>query len=193
MSKAGSSLLRTTLVRAADTARKQDPQLARVYYLQMVERGKDRLGATCVVAANLAERAWTVMRRGEPYVIRDTDGRPVTPSQAKAIIDHQWTVPRRRAGTATLQEGEEGPQERPHGTIETSNGSTGRPSPQPILGPRQLTVKPRTPVRPKKILGARSPIGNQSSSTREIACFGQRRTASSTLARSDSGGLSWRT
>ena len=35
MSKAGSSLLRTTLVRAADTARKQDPQLARIYYVQM--------------------------------------------------------------------------------------------------------------------------------------------------------------
>ncbi len=93
MSKAGSSLLRTTLVRAADTARKQDPQLARIYYLQMVERGKDHLGATCVVAANLAERAWTVMRRGEPYIIRDTDGRPVTPSQARSIINERWTVP----------------------------------------------------------------------------------------------------
>ena len=93
MSKAGSALLRTTLVRAADTARKQDPQLARIYYLQMVERGKDHLGATCVVAANLAERAWTVMNRGEPYVTRDTDGRAVTPTEAKTIIAEQWTVP----------------------------------------------------------------------------------------------------
>jgi transposase len=93
MSKAGSSLLRTTLVRAADTARKQDPQLARIYYLQMTERGKDHLGAICVVAACLAERAWTVMRRGTPYVICDTDGRPVTPDQAKTIIAERWTVP----------------------------------------------------------------------------------------------------
>jgi transposase len=93
MSKAGSSLLRTTLVRAADTARKQDPQLARIYYLQMVERGKDHLGANCVVAAALAERAWTVMNRGEPYQIRDTDGRPVSAAEAKAIIDEHWTVP----------------------------------------------------------------------------------------------------
>jgi hypothetical protein len=38
MSKAGSSLLRTTLIRTADTARRQDPQLARIYYPQMVER-----------------------------------------------------------------------------------------------------------------------------------------------------------
>jgi transposase len=93
MSKAGSSLLRTTLVRAADTARKQDPQLARIYYLQMTERGKDHLGALCVAAACLAERAWTVMRRGTPYVICDTDGRPVTAQQASAIIAERWTVP----------------------------------------------------------------------------------------------------
>ncbi len=66
MSKAGSSLLRTTLVRAADTARKQDPQLARIYYTQMVERGKDHLGANCVVAAALAERSWTVMSPVSP-------------------------------------------------------------------------------------------------------------------------------
>jgi len=92
MSKAGSSLLRTTLVRAADHARKQDPQLARIYYVQMVERGKDHLGALCVVAANLAERAWAVMARGMPYVICDTDSRPVTPDEAKAIIAQHWTV-----------------------------------------------------------------------------------------------------
>lgn len=93
MSKAGSSLLRTTLVRAADTARKLDPQLARIYYVQMVERGKDHLGALCVVAANLAERSWAVMHRQTPYVICDTDGRPVTPDQAKTIIAQHWTVP----------------------------------------------------------------------------------------------------
>ena len=93
MSKAGSSLLRTTLIRAADNARKDDPQLARIYYLQMTERGKDHLGALCVVAASLAERAWAVMRRGTPYVICDIDGRPVTPDEAKAIIAERWTVP----------------------------------------------------------------------------------------------------
>jgi transposase len=92
MSKAGSSLLRTTLVRAADNARHQDPQLARIYYLQMTERGKDHLGALCVVAAALAERFWTVMNRGMPYVICDTDNNPVTPAEAKIIIAELWTV-----------------------------------------------------------------------------------------------------
>ncbi len=93
MSKAGSTLLRTTLIRAADHARKLDPQLARIYHVQMVERGKDHLGANCVVAANLAERFWAVMNRGMPYVICDTDGRPVDPTEAKAIIAEQWTIP----------------------------------------------------------------------------------------------------
>jgi transposase len=92
MSKAGNSLLRTTLVRAADWARKQDPQLARIYYIQMTERGKNHLAASCVVAAHLAERAWLVMRRGTPYVLRDIDGTVVTAAQAKAIIAERYSV-----------------------------------------------------------------------------------------------------
>jgi hypothetical protein len=111
MSKAGSCLLRTTLVRAADHARKSDPQLARIYWIQMVERGKDHLGALCVVAAHLAERTWTVLNRGTPYVVCDVDGRPVEPAEAKAIITERWTVPvetrarrrSRKAGKAPQQ------------------------------------------------------------------------------------------
>jgi hypothetical protein len=57
MSKAGSRLLRSTLISAADHARKQDPQLAKIYHTQMVERGANHLKALCVVAARLAERA----------------------------------------------------------------------------------------------------------------------------------------
>jgi transposase len=93
MSKAGSRLLRSTLVRAADHARRQDPQLATIYYVQMVERGASHLKALCVVAARLAERAWAVMHRHMPYVICDTTGEPVTPEQAKKIIAEQWSVP----------------------------------------------------------------------------------------------------
>jgi transposase len=92
MSKAGNSLLRTTLIRAADWARKQDPQLARIYFVQMTERGKNHLAANCVVAAHLAERAWLVMRRGTPYVLRDIDGTAVTPAEAKAIIAESYSV-----------------------------------------------------------------------------------------------------
>ena len=93
MSKAGSRLMRATLVRAADHARKQDPQLAKVYYEQMVERGAEHIKALCVVAARLAERGWAVMHRRMPYVVCDTTGEPVTPQQAKTIIAEHWTVP----------------------------------------------------------------------------------------------------
>lgn len=67
LTKAGPSRTRTTLMLAADAARKQDPQLARIYCLQMTERGGSHIKALCVVAANLAQRAWAVMQRGEPY------------------------------------------------------------------------------------------------------------------------------
>ena len=93
MSKAGPSVLRATLFRAADTARRHDPQLARIYYLQMTERGATHLKACCVVAGHLAERAWTVLNRGTPYVICDNNGNPVTPEEAKTIIAEKWTVP----------------------------------------------------------------------------------------------------
>jgi hypothetical protein len=98
MSKAGSSLLRTTLIRAVDNARRPDPQLDRIYYTQMVERGAEHLKAVCVVAGALAERAWTVMNRQMPYVICDIDGTPVTPEQAKQIIAQNYTIPTRSAG-----------------------------------------------------------------------------------------------
>ena len=93
MSKAGPSLLRSAFVRAADTARKQDPQLAKIYYQQMTERGATHLKACCVVASHLAERAWATMNRGTPYVISDNNGNPVAPAQARKIIAGRWTVP----------------------------------------------------------------------------------------------------
>ena len=92
MSKAGPTLLRSTLVRAADTARKQDPQLARIYHAQMTERGAPHIKALCVVAAHLAERSLLVMKRGTAYVIRDVDGTPISPEVAKGIIATHYTV-----------------------------------------------------------------------------------------------------
>lgn len=93
MSKAGLGLLRTTLFRAADHARKQDPQLAKIYHTQIVERGADHRKALCVVASHLAERAWTVMNRAMHYVICDNEGTPITPETAEQLIAEQWTVP----------------------------------------------------------------------------------------------------
>jgi transposase len=130
ISKAGNRLLRTTLVRAADHARRQDPQLARIYWTQMVQRGKDHLGALCVVAAHLGERAWVVMDRGMPYVVCDTDGTPVTLEQAKAIIAEHWTVPEQVRRRRRSNKGK-APQQVLQGHVHGAQGATRRPSPSP--------------------------------------------------------------
>jgi len=136
MSKAGSSLLRTTLARAADTARKQDPQLAKIYYTQMVDRDADHIKALCVVAAALAERARAVLRRGMPYVICDTNATPVTPEQAKKIIAEQRTVTAevraRRRSTKT--------------TNKTHNAEAGK-APQQVLAGQERSDAPSADKR----------------------------------------------
>ena len=145
ISKAGNRLLRTTLIRAADHARRQDPQLARIYWTQMVQRGKDHLGAVCVVAAHLGERAWAVMDRGLPYVLCDTDGTPVTPAQAKAIIAQQWTVPEEVRQRRRNRKGK-APQQVHAGHVHGAQGATRRPSPPPAsLGRPPTRVKPALP------------------------------------------------
>jgi hypothetical protein len=96
MGKGGNRLLRTTLIRAADNARRKDPQLAaRIYYIQMVKRGAEHLKACCAVAAHLAERLHAVLVRGMPYVVCDIDGTPIdhAHAHAKLIIAAHWTVP----------------------------------------------------------------------------------------------------
>jgi transposase len=92
ISKAGNRALRTQLIQSANTARQLDPQLAAIYHAQMTERGATHLKALCVVAARLAERAWTTLAHAQPYVIRDLEGNPVTPEQARLIIANDFTV-----------------------------------------------------------------------------------------------------
>ena len=111
----------------------------------MVQRGKDHLGATCVVAAHLAERAWTVMNRGTPYVLCDTDGTPVTPAKAKAIIADHWTVPEQVRQRRRSKKGK-APQQVPTGHVHGAHGATRRPSPSSAtLGQQPSRVQPTQP------------------------------------------------
>lgn len=66
MSKAGANWLRDQLVQSANTARQIDPELGRIYYTQMVERGAHHNKALCIVAAHLAERAWVTICAKSP-------------------------------------------------------------------------------------------------------------------------------
>lgn len=132
MSKAGPGLLRTTLIRAANAARQQDPQLAQIYYRQMVEHGATHEKALCVVAAHLAERAYRVASRGTPYQLRDVDGRSITAEEGRRIATTTWKVPeevrRRRRNKKTGR----APQQFPSGNA-SAHGATRRPSPRTIL------------------------------------------------------------
>jgi hypothetical protein len=68
----------------------------------MVERGAHHNKAVCIVASHLAGRAWTILRRGQPYVLRDIDGTEVSIAEGKAIVAEHFTVPeevRRRRRT----------------------------------------------------------------------------------------------
>ncbi len=107
ISKAGPSRLCDQLVCSAQVAHRTDPQLAEVYHRQMTQHGAHHTKAVCVVAARLAERAWTVLARGEPYVLRDLDGTPVTPERAKRIIADRYAVAdevrRRRRSRKTIR------------------------------------------------------------------------------------------
>lgn len=136
MTKAGNPKLRRMLYRAADTARKEDPQLARIYWVQMVERGANHTKALAVVAAHLARRLWRTLERNSPYIVRDVDGSEVGRAEAKRIVAEQWTVDeetrRRRRSKKTVGKA-------PHQVLKgheqhgAPSASTRRPSPDSIL------------------------------------------------------------
>lgn len=136
MTKAGNRTLRRMLYRAADTARKEDPQLARIYWTQMVERGANHTKALAVVAAHLARRLWRTLQRQVPYELRDTDGSVVTRDEARRIIADRWTVDEetRRRRRSKKRVGKA-----PHQVLKghAQNGarsaSTRRPSPSTIV------------------------------------------------------------
>jgi transposase len=144
ITKAGNSDLRTQLILTADAARTLDPQLAKVYYDQMVHRGANHTKACAVVAAKLAERAWAVRKRGTPYELRDVDGTPVTPEQAKKTIAEHWTVPEHiRAQRRSKKSKGRAPQPAPSGqATKRSKRNTRRPSQASTVGPDTEAVNP---------------------------------------------------
>src|SRR5664280_2466982 len=85
-----------TLVRAADHARRADPQLAQIYYTQLVERGAEHLEGRLRRRRPPGRTAACGPGRGMPYVVCDTDGSPVDPATAKG--DHRRALDRPARG-----------------------------------------------------------------------------------------------
>ena len=93
ITKQGDPGLRRDLWMAAELARHQDPQLAAKYYRLIVVRRLHHYSAVCHLATTLLTRIASCWRSEQPYVVRDTDGTPVGPAQARAIIAERYKIP----------------------------------------------------------------------------------------------------
>jgi len=104
ISKAGPDLVKKYAYINAEVARQWDPQIAAIYYDQMVHKGKHHVQAVCCCATHLLDRVRAVLRDDRPYELKDVDGTPVTWQEARAIIAERYHVPdevrqRRRSRT----------------------------------------------------------------------------------------------
>jgi transposase len=93
ITQAGPSLVKKFAFLDAEVARHWDPQIAALYYNQMVHRGKHHVQAICTCSAHLLNRILVVLRDDRPYELQDVDGTPLSQDQALKIIDRQYTVP----------------------------------------------------------------------------------------------------
>ena len=93
MTKAGPKRVKLALYQAAETARLWDPQLAKIYHDQMVNKGNPHSKAVGAVMSHLASRIHAVLREQRDYILRDVDGREVTAREARTIIQTQYQVP----------------------------------------------------------------------------------------------------
>ena len=93
MTKAGPSIMRMGLYQAGDVGRRTDPQLAAVYYREMVHHGKNHRQAMGAVMSHLGARVFAVLKENRPYELRDIDGNPISKDNARRLILSKYQVP----------------------------------------------------------------------------------------------------
>ena len=93
ITKAGPDLVKKYAYINAEVAGQWDPQIAAIYYDQMVHKGKHHVQAICHCATHLLDRVRALLRDKRPYVLRDADDHPVTGEEARAIILERYQVP----------------------------------------------------------------------------------------------------
>ena len=93
ITQAGPDLVKKYAFLDAESARQWDPQIAAIYYTQMVQRGKHHNQAVCACATHLLDRVLAVLRTDQPYELRDVDGRAVSVTEARAIVLERYQVP----------------------------------------------------------------------------------------------------
>lgn len=93
ITKEGAAMLKKYLFLASEVGRQWDVDLARIYYDQMVHKGKHHNQAVCACATHLGDRILALLKADRPYEQRDEAGNPITPREARAIIEARYTVP----------------------------------------------------------------------------------------------------
>lgn len=108
ITKEGPSRARRAGYLAAEVGRLWDPQLAKIYYDGMVNKGQTHTEALCAVSNHIFIRALRVLKEDRPYELRDLDGRPISAPEARAYIKEHLTVPeeirRQRRNKKRVQE-----------------------------------------------------------------------------------------
>jgi transposase len=93
ITKAGPNLVKATAFLNAGVARRWDPQIAAVYYRQMMHLGKHHLQATCACATHLLARIYAVLRDDRPYEMRNAEGLAISKATAHRICRECYSVP----------------------------------------------------------------------------------------------------
>jgi len=93
MTKAGLAIMRWALFQAGHIGRSHDPQLACVYYREMVHNGKNHMQAMGAVMSHMSARVLAVLREDKPYELLDIDGNSVSREEARKIILAKYQVP----------------------------------------------------------------------------------------------------
>lgn len=93
MTKAGPGTMKWGLYQAAQIGRRWDPQLASVYYRQMVHHGKSHKQAMGAVMSHIGARVFRVLRDDRPYELKDDEGKPITREAARELILAKYQVP----------------------------------------------------------------------------------------------------
>ena len=78
----------------AETARQWDPQIAAIYYDQIVHHGEHHTQAVYACATHLLDRICTILKEDRTYELRDVDGTPMTAKQTRQIIAARYKVPK---------------------------------------------------------------------------------------------------
>lgn len=93
VTKAGPATVKHYAYMNAEVARQWDPQIAKIYHDQMVNKGNHHAQAICCCATHLLDRVRVILREERPYELRDVDGTPVTWDEARDIVVERYQVP----------------------------------------------------------------------------------------------------